>query len=94
MSPTTGSDVGFDLGNVTKIAIKRVRSTGVFTFYGDGSPVVVGGITDSNGRYTNANFDVDMDDLFIRGKGSIMKLKGFKLFNEALTDAQLATLTS
>jgi len=94
VSPTTGSDVGFDLGNVTKIAIKRVRSTGVFTFYGDGSPVVVGGITDSNGRYTNANFDVDMDDLFIRGKGSIMKMKGFKLFNEALTDAQLATLTS
>lgn len=94
LSPTTGDDTGFDLGNVTKIAIKRVRSTGVFTFYGDGSPVIVSGITDSNGRYTDADFDVDMDDLLIRGKGSIMKMKGFKLFNEALTDAQLATLTS
>tara|TARA_Y100000361_G_scaffold27755_1_gene22756 strand:- start:4584 stop:7010 length:2427 start_codon:yes stop_codon:yes gene_type:complete len=94
ISPTTGQDTGFDLGNVTKIAIKRVRSTGVFTFYGDGSPIVIANITDSNGRHTNANFDVSMDDLFLRGKGSIMKLKGFKLFNEALTDAQLATLTS
>lgn len=93
LSPTTGDDQAVNLGNVTKVAIKRVRSTGVFTFYGDGSAIDAN-LTDSNGRLTNSNFDVSMDDLHIRGFGSLMKLKGFKLFNEALTDAQLATLTS
>ena len=93
LSPTTGSDTAVNLGDVTKVAIKRVRSTGVFTFYGNGS-AIDSNVTDANGRLTNANFDVSMDDLHIRGFGSLMKLKGFKLFNEALTDAQLATLTS
>ncbi len=93
MSPTTGDDTAVNLGNVTKVAIKRVRSTGVFTFYGDGA-AIDSNVTDANGRLTAANFDVTMDDLHIRGFGSLMKLKGFKLFNEALADTDLATLTS
>ena len=76
-----------------KVAISRVRSTGVFTVYLDGSPLDVG-LTDANGQFTNSNFDVTWDDLQITGQGGIVKLSKLMLFDSALSGANMAKLTS
>ena len=68
-----------------KVAISRVRSTGVFTVYLDGSPLDVD-LTDANGQFTNSNFDVTWDDLQISG-GSQQKILLIKVFDRALTNS-------
>jgi hypothetical protein len=75
-----------------KVAVRRVRSTGVFTVYLNGSPLDVG-LTDANGDFTNSNFDVTWDDLQISG-GSQQKYLLIKLFDSALTNSEMASETS
>ena len=78
-----------------KVAIRRVRSTGVFTVYLNGSPLDdSGSVTDANGQFTNSNFDVTWDDLQITGQGGIVKLSKLMLFDSALSGANMAKLTS
>jgi len=81
-------DTAISLANATKIAIRRVESTGVFTAFTDG----VSAIHVTN-PYTNTNFD-QMRQLRIQGGGSTMKLKGIKIYDKALTDAECIELTS
>jgi hypothetical protein len=75
-------------GSAPKIAISRDRSAGTFTIYVNGSALANSdGLTDSNGQFTNSNFDVTMDDLQITGVGSILKLSKLKLFDSVLTNS-------
>jgi len=83
---TDGNNNSVTLASSTpKVAISRVRSTGVFTVYLDGSPLDVG-LTDANGQFTNSNFDVTWDDLQISGS-SQQKILLVKLFDRALTNS-------
>ena len=81
-------DTAVSLDNATKIAIRRVESTGVFTAFTDGVSA-----THVTNPYTNTNFD-QMRQLRIQGGGSTMKLKGIKIYDKALTDAECIELTS
>ena len=79
--------------SATKVAVTRVRSTGLFTIYCDGSPLDEG-LTDANGQFTNSYFDTSWDKLQLNGQGSNIKYNGIKFFDEALSADDLATLTS
>jgi hypothetical protein len=79
--------------SATKVAVTRVRSTGVFTIYCDGSPLDEG-LTDANGQFTNSYFDTSWDKFQLTGQGSTVKYSGIKFFDEALSADDLATLTS
>jgi len=81
-------DTAISLDNATKIAIRRVESTGVFTAFTDGVSA-----THVTNPYTNTSFD-QMRQLRIQGGGSTMKLKGIKIYDKALTDAECIELTS
>ena len=97
---TSGDSFGSGIGSggamlssaTPKVAVRRVRSTGVFTIYLNGSPLDVG-LTDANGDFTNSNFDVTWDDLQISG-GSQQKYLLIKLFDSALTNSEMASETS
>lgn len=90
---TDGNNNSVTLASSTpKVAISRVRSTGVFTVYLDGSPLDVG-LTDANGQFTNSNFDVTWDDLQISGR-SQQKILLVKVFDSALTPSEMVSETT
>lgn len=86
-SPTSGSDAAVSFTG-TKLALRRDYATNTFSMFVDGAEVTDGAVP-----YTNAGFGL-MQELLIRGSGSTQKISGIKLFNEALTDAELIELTS
>ena len=92
--PISGSDIAVEINSDTpKVAIRKVRSTGTFTIYIDGSPATGGVLTD--GSFSDAvNYDITSDDFKIWGAGSTIKINSIKLFDEALSNAELVSLTS
>jgi len=82
------TDTAISLANATKIAIRRVESTGVFTAFTDGVSAV-----HVTNPHTDTNFG-QMRQLRVQGGQSTMKLKGIKIYDKALTDAECIELTS